>query len=74
MVSSVPIKYKWFFNISIWLIYGTLVGITTLGNKVDLGVMAMKVYFLLPCSSEREPHYLMEFSFIPMSPFYRGGS
>ena len=33
MVLSIPIKYKWFFNRSIWLIDGTWTNITTLSKS-----------------------------------------
>ena len=33
--------------------------------KVDLGVLAMKVYFTFPKSSRLESHHQMQFNFIP---------
>ena len=44
-------------------------------NRVDLGVMAMKMYSTLPRSPELQPYNKMQFSsFIPKRPPLFGGS
>ena len=41
--------------------------------RVDLGVMAMKEYSTLSRTLEQEPHYQMQFSVIPRTPFFFEG-
>ena len=61
---------KWFSYRSVWPIDRIFKPVQTLWIRVDMGVMAVKGYSILPASPKLEPYHQIQLRIIPRTPHF----